>query len=540
MTILTCLCLFCREKLIQYYSVLSATADRRKERADWKMKRAQLHEKRVEFLKESEQFKVNDGFEETIIDGGELSPSSAIPIKKEESLSSVIPGSGDYVVNSSKVDNIINVCSGSEGRDDVVSQSLELTGGTEEKHVHQKPAVDQTLQSLGPQGILEEVNVEKREWLIALDVAEKARQSAVQFKERDMFNDYNILTGEVKEYSKRFGKNKVVAEENVPEILPQPKEHSSSVKYSENSDLNVKEMSCEDRVENSVVDNIFSNQSTSDIIQVASSNDLQSSTVPCNSLSVTFSQTTSQQGAMESSVKEKSASNVRLETLKESFFSDVDVNIDEIDMTTIYQNLRVSVMKPLLTQLELANEAVLRLMLNKHNLLKHIECIRRYFFLVDGEFGRNLTRSLFSEIQVAVHPSYVLNVSNLNSLLRSSAIGTSMEEEYTERLSFYVKEVPTVFRLIDPETLDCLSMRYKTYWPLNVVITDEAVVKCDRIFTFLMQLQRTSWALEQDIYLLKDRRLVHSQHFRKVGNLFISENLLVVGYKLILNVWCKI
>lgn len=526
--------------MIQYYSVLSATADRRKERAEWKMKRAQLHEKRVEFLKESEQFKVNDGFEETIIDGDELSPSSAIPIKKEESLSSVIPGSGDYAVNSLNVENLINVCSSSEGRDDVVSQSLELTGGTEEKHVHQKPAVDQTLQSLGPQGILEEVNVEKREWLIALDVAEKARQSAVQFKERDMFNDYNILTGEVKEYSKRFGKNKVVAEENVPEILPQPKEHSSSVKYSENSDLNVKEMSCEDRVENSVIDNIFSNQSTSDIIQVASSNDLQSSTVPFNSLSVTFSQTTSQHGEMESSVKEKSASNVRLEALKESFFSDVDVNIDEIDMTTIYQNLRVSVMKPLLTQLELANEAVLRLMLNKHNLLKHIECIRRYFFLVDGEFGRNLTRSLFSEIQVVVHPSYVLNVSNLNSLLRSSAIGTSMEEEYTERLSFYVKEVPPVFRLIDPETLDCLSMRYKTYWPLNVVITDEAVVKCDRIFTFLMQLQRTSWALEQDIYLLKDRRLVHSQHFRKVSNLFISENLLVVEYKLILNVWCKI
>lgn len=504
--------------MIQYYSVMSGTADRRKERAEWKIKRAQLHEKRVEFLKESEQFKDNDSFEETIIDVERL-PSSAIPTKKEESLSSVILGSGDYAVNSPKVENNIDVCSDSRGRDDVVSQSLELTGSTKDKHVHQKSEADQSLRSLGPQGVLDEVNVEKREWLIALDVAEKARQSAVLFKERDMFNDYNILTGEVKEYSKRFGKNKVVDEENVPEILPHTVQHSSRIKYSENNDPNVKEISCEVRVENSVVDDIFSNQSTRDIIQMVSSNDLQSSNVPCNSFSVTFSQTTSQHGGKESStIKEKSASNVRLETLKESFFSDVDVNIDEIDMTTIYQNLRVSVMKPLLTQLELANEAVLRLMLNKHNLLKHIECIRRYFFLVDGEFGRNLTRSLFSEIQVVVHPSYVLNVSNLNSLLRSSAIGTSMEEEYTERLSFYVKEVPPVFRLIDPETLDCLSMRYKTYWPLNIVITDEAVVKCDRIFTFLMQLQRTSWALEQDIYLLKDRRLVHSQHFRKVSN----------------------
>lgn len=505
---------------------MSATADRRKERAEWKIKRAQLHEKRVEFLKESEQFKDNDDFEETNKDG-DFSPSSAIPIKKEENLSSVIPGSGDCVVNSSKVQNIIDMCSDSSS-DDVVSQSLELTGGAEEKNVHQKPVADQALQSLGPQGVLEEVNVEKREWLIALDVAEKARQSAVQFKERDMFNDYNILTGEVKEYSKRFGENKMFAEENVPEILTLPEEHSSQIKSSGNSDANVKEMSCEDRVEDSVVDisevdNIFSNLSTRDIIQVTLSNDLQNSNVPCNSVSVTFSQTTSQHGGKENpTIKEKSTSNVRLETLKETFFSDVDVNIDEIDMTTIYQNLRVSVMKPLLTQLELANEAVLRLLLNEHNLFKHIECIRRYFFLVDGEFGRNLTRSLFSEIQVVVHPSYVLNVSKLNSLLRSSAIGTSMEEEYTERLSFYVKEVPPVFRLIDPETLDCLSMRYKTYWPLNIVITDEAVVKCDRIFTFLMQLQRTSWALEQDIYLLKDRRLVHSQHFRKVIISFLS------------------
>lgn len=493
---------------------MSATADRRKERAEWKMKRAQLHEKRVEFLKESEQLRYNKDVEGPVMDS-ELLPSPVDPTKKEEeSLSCKVPGSGDSAANTEQGENIIGVCSDSQSRD-VLSQSLELTGSIETNNVHHKPL--KTFKFLGSQEILEEVDAEKREWLIALDVAEKARQSAVHFKERDMFNDYNILTGEVHEYSKRFGKKKLVSE-NIPKVLPQS-EHSCHLKDSGNSDPNVKDnMSCEDIVQSSGLDNNPTNQSARDTVKSESFKDPQSLNEPCNSFSVTFSQTTVEHGENEhSNIKELSTPNIKLETLKESFFSNIDFDVDEIDMTTIYQNLRVSVTKPLQTQLELANEAVLRLLLDKHNLFKHIECIRRYFFFVDGEFSRNLTRSLFSEIQAVEHPSFILNVSKLNSLLRSAAIGTSMDEEYTERLSFYVKEVPPVFRLIDPETLDCLSMRYKTYWPLNIVITDEAVVKCDRIFTFLMQLQRTSWALEQDIYLLKDRKLVHSQHFRKVN-----------------------
>ncbi|KAG8287070.1 Gamma-tubulin complex component 6 [Homalodisca vitripennis] len=486
-----------REKLMQYYSAISKAADRRRERAEWKIKRAELHDRRVEFLnkkQEMEHFESNVVLEETEYQAvtGEKQDSSNELREPNNQLKCVMFGSGDFsippdessrkpVVNSELSSNVII----SEEQNETHHKfELELTSVTENQ-----PSVA---------NILEEEN---REWLIALDVADQARQAASKFKERNMFSDYNILTGEVKSYKNRFGLRNELESKESSEVKEQDQKDDLEAK-----DVSVKTVNTDkndETVNASCPKNIKDETGSVEIIsnlpleRPTDDKSLSSSIV--NSVSKDISAHTDQN---------KNLFNVE---------SKSELNVDEIDMTTLYQNLHMSVLFPLSTQLDLANKAVLRLFLNEHHLLKHLECIRKYIFLLEGEFSRNMTKSIFSEMQVVQYPLGLLNMMRLNSILRLS-IGTNIDEEFTDRLSFLVREneIPLAFRLIDPRGLDCLSLRYRTHWPLNIIITEEAIIKCDKVFTFLMQLQRTSWALEQDIYLLKDKRLSDSWQFRQV------------------------
>uniref|UniRef100_A0A1B6GBQ4 Gamma-tubulin complex component 6 n=1 Tax=Cuerna arida TaxID=1464854 RepID=A0A1B6GBQ4_9HEMI len=485
-----------KEKLMQYYSAISEAADRRRERAEWKIKRAELHDKRIEFLKEKqeiEHFESNAMLEETEDEEvtGEQQDSGNELRKSSKQLRCVMFGSGDFSIPPDE-----------SSHKPVVKSELPLNlivNGEQNETNHKFELKLTSVTKNQPSGanILEEEN---REWLIALDVADQARQAASRFKERNMFSDYNILTGEVTSYKDRFG----LRNELEPNGSCEVKEHQKD--ELETNDVTVKTVNTDKNVEivnvscpKHIMDESRSVETTSNLPLERPTDDKSLSTSIVNPVC---------KDIPAQSEQNKNVFNVE---------SKSELNVDEIDMTTLYQNLHMSVLFPLSTQLDLANKAVLRLFLNEHNLLKHLECIRKYMFLLEGEFSRNMTKSIFSELQVVQHPLGLLNMMRLNSILRLS-IGTNTDEEFTDRLSFLVREneIPLAFRLIDPRALDCLSLRYRTHWPLNIIITEEAIIKCDKVFTFLMQLQRTSWALEQDIYLLKDKRLADSWQFRQV------------------------
>lgn len=472
---------------MQYYAAISDAADERKAKAEWKIKRADLYDKRTQFFQESKKL------EKLEIDSVKCNPEGTQTSSNTKKFSvketsdkmcdttqepSAIIGSGDFAI----VDD-------SDVTDDAKGQQLELTGNK----VTGDSISKDTHTLVEPEGPTR-ASDEHREYMIALDVAGKARQSAARFKERDMFNDYNILTGEETTYESRFFGSKDITErvEKIEEVSAKETGPESST-------------SCAEILEQKSVPEICLDKDTE--TEIIKKEPTQFLSVPSSPLNIT----NVQDDAITPGLQVESAlSNKEKETSKPK----EELKMEEIDMTTVYENLQMSVMIPLLTQQALANEAVLRLLFEKHNLMKHLECIRNYFFLLDGDFGRNLTRQLFAEVQTVDNPHFILSV-RLNSLLRS-AVGVLADEEYTERLSFIIKEVPDAFILTDPKMLDCLLMRYRTEWPLNAVIHEEMIVRFDQTFSFLMKIQRVSWALEQTAYLLKDKRLYDSPQFRQV------------------------
>ncbi|KAJ9586854.1 hypothetical protein L9F63_019536, partial [Diploptera punctata] len=171
-----------------------------------------------------------------------------------------------------------------------------------------------------------------------------------------------------------------------------------------------------------------------------------------------------------------------------------------INMSFISINLQKCILVPLKIQAELVNNALLKLFLEKEDLLSHLHSLRSYFFLIDGEFGRNVTGALFEHMYHASAPADMLNSVVLNSLLYKSLPQT---DPNAERLRFHIKYTPSHFTFSSPQSLDCIMLQYKVGWPLNVILTPAALGKYNDVFGFLLRLRRISWVLEEDFHRMK-------------------------------------
>jgi gamma-tubulin complex component 6 len=130
------------------------------------------------------------------------------------------------------------------------------------------------------------------------------------------------------------------------------------------------------------------------------------------------------------------------------------------------------------TQASLVNSALLKFFLQGEELLSHLHSLRSYFFLLDGDFGSNMTSMLFERMYQAARPVDLLNCVTLNSILSKSLM---RPDPNIERLSFGVKYVPPQFLFSSPLLLDCIMLQYKVTWPLNIIFTDAALCKYDDV-----------------------------------------------------------
>jgi gamma-tubulin complex component 6 len=129
-------------------------------------------------------------------------------------------------------------------------------------------------------------------------------------------------------------------------------------------------------------------------------------------------------------------------------------------------------------QTSLVNSALLKFFLQEKELLSHLKSLRSYFFLLDGDFGWNITSMLFRHIYQVASPVDLLNSITLNSIL-SKALNCA--DPNIDRLSFGVKYIPPQFSFTSPLLLDCIMLQYKVAWPLNIIFTDAALRKYDDV-----------------------------------------------------------
>lgn len=180
---------------------------------------------------------------------------------------------------------------------------------------------------------------------------------------------------------------------------------------------------------------------------------------------------------------------------------------------------------------------------------EHFQALRRYLFMGDGDFSQILSDLLFDKLSTNPKTREMLNPVFLNGVL-TKALRSSMhaDDVYADNLSFVIKYAPQVLQQTAHNTLDCLELRYKVVWPLNIVITDSLINKYSTVFSFMLQLKRIVWVLKDVWHRLKRGALIHKagnsvqfrqlqlyrqemQHFVKVMQGYVANQIIHVSWQ---------
>ncbi|KAM6216521.1 gamma-tubulin complex component 6 [Rhynchocyon petersi] len=220
------------------------------------------------------------------------------------------------------------------------------------------------------------------------------------------------------------------------------------------------------------------------------------------------------------------------------------------ELLTLPVLLKRSVSAPLAAHVSLVNKAAVDYFFVELQLETHLEALRHFLLMEDGEFAQSLSDLLFEKLGSGQTPGELLSPLALGSVL-SKALQYSLhgDSPLAANLSFALKFLPEVFTPNAPDVLSCLELRYKVDWPLNIVITETCLSKYGRIFSFLLQLKLMMWTLKDICGHLKRTALVSQaagsvqfrqlqlfkhemQHFVKVIQGYIANQILHVT-------WCE-
>uniref|UniRef100_A0A3P8XUW7 Gamma-tubulin complex component 6 n=1 Tax=Esox lucius TaxID=8010 RepID=A0A3P8XUW7_ESOLU len=210
--------------------------------------------------------------------------------------------------------------------------------------------------------------------------------------------------------------------------------------------------------------------------------------------------------------------------------------------------MKHSVTTPLITHVSLVNKAVVDYFFVELGVERHFEALRHFLLMEDGEFAQSLSDLIFEKMGSGQTPGDLLTPLVLNSIL-SKALQYSLhgDSALAPNFTFALRFLPETFHPHAPDALNCLELRYKVDWPLNIIITDSCINKYNRLFSFLLQLKHMVWSLRDVWFHLKRTALVKGagrsvqfrqlqlyrhemQHFVKVIQGYIANQILQVSW----------
>ncbi|CAK6950912.1 gamma-tubulin complex component 6 [Scomber scombrus] len=218
------------------------------------------------------------------------------------------------------------------------------------------------------------------------------------------------------------------------------------------------------------------------------------------------------------------------------------------EMVSLPVLIKNSVTTPLITHVSLVNKAVVDYFFVELRVERHFEALRHFLLMEDGEFAQSLSDLLFEKLGSGQTPGELLTPLVLNSIL-SKALQYSLHGDtpLAGNFTFALRFLPETFHPHAPDSLNCLELRYKVDWPLNIIITDSCMNKYNRLFSFLLQLKHMVWSLRDVWFHLKRTALVKGagrsvqfhqlqlyrhemQHFVKVIQGYIANQILQVSW----------
>nr|XP_061813108.1 gamma-tubulin complex component 6-like [Nerophis lumbriciformis] len=225
-----------------------------------------------------------------------------------------------------------------------------------------------------------------------------------------------------------------------------------------------------------------------------------------------------------------------------------DSSVHLSEMVSLPVLIKHSVTAPLITHVSLVNKAVVDYFFVELGVERHFEALRHFLLMEDGEFAQSLSDRLFEKLGSGQTPGELLTPLVLNSIL-SKALQYSLHGDtpLAANFTFALRFLPETFHPHAPDSLNCLELRYKVDWPLNIIMTDSCLNKYNRLFSFQLQLKHMLWSLRDVWFHLKRTALVkgagHSvqfrqlqlyrhemQHFVKVIQGYIANQILQVSW----------
>lgn len=181
--------------------------------------------------------------------------------------------------------------------------------------------------------------------------------------------------------------------------------------------------------------------------------------------------------------------------------ADTSLNLNDlrnVSTTTLGNFLKMSFAIPIQARLSILNNEILKIFLEDLDILSHLKSLRNFYFMMDGEFSSNISDGIITRLECTKNPSELFNFQFLHTILHN-ALNSSVygNDQNADRLSFLIADVPQNFDLASPNVLRTLNLSYRTDWPLNLVLTPEAMSHYANIFQHLLKLRRISWVLEQ-------------------------------------------
>uniref|UniRef100_A0A1A7Z1D0 Gamma-tubulin complex component 6 n=1 Tax=Iconisemion striatum TaxID=60296 RepID=A0A1A7Z1D0_9TELE len=218
------------------------------------------------------------------------------------------------------------------------------------------------------------------------------------------------------------------------------------------------------------------------------------------------------------------------------------------EMVSLPVLIKHSVTAPLITHVSLVNKAAVDYFFVELGVERHFEALRHFLLMEDGEFAQSLSDLIFEKMGSGQTPGELLTPLVLNSILsKALQYGLHGDTPLASNFTFALRFLPETFHPHAPDSLNCLELRYKVDWPLNIIITDSCMNKYNRLFSFLLQLKHMVWSLRDVWFHLKKTALVKGagrsvqfrqlqlyrhemQHFVKVIQGYIASQILQVSW----------
>ncbi|XP_061182795.1 gamma-tubulin complex component 5-like [Saccostrea echinata] len=161
---------------------------------------------------------------------------------------------------------------------------------------------------------------------------------------------------------------------------------------------------------------------------------------------------------------------------------------------------------------------LVQILKEEYNLMGYLAAMRHFFLMEAGDTMFDFYSPIFDKIRLNTHWR---DISTVNLILQE-ALQAHFPEE-SRRLYVSIEDLPKDRHPIN--ITDCIKLHYKVPWPVDVVISSKCQAIYNQIFTFLLQVKRAKYCLDELRFCDLEKDSVLHSHSGTEFSLHLDEDM---------------